>query len=442
MTVAAGLGLVHAGLAQVTETNPADWPTAALAEALRGLEVAAAALAATRAAVLEAFDARGGGAEDGAASTVSWLRGQLHLSARDAARQVRVARGLPALPLVAAALANGQISHAHAEVITGLARGGSQAPPEALSPIEQALVDAARATDPTRLQAATAHLREQLTDRAHDMADDAADRNGTPRPDPAEWNRCTAGSGWRGRVHLEANLDPVSGAELLAALSNEEQALFAASAHRDAMTATRRRAEALMSLIRRAICDPKTPRARGKRPQLIITADLGAVLGRPGAPAARTPGGAALAKTALARLVCDPLITRVLLAGASHILDLGRTTRLFTAAQDTALTVRDGGCVGPGCTQPPDRCDNHHLIAWTAGGPTDLLNGAKVCDHCHRLLHEGGWTLQRSADPAHRTAWGAADGDTRDTWIWIRPDGKTLMRAVGPPPPITLPDTG
>ena len=114
VTVAGGLGLVHAGLAEVTATDPRSWPTAAAADAPRGMEAAAAALDATRALVLSAFDARGGG---------------------------------------------------------------------------------------------------------HD--------------------------GWRGRVHLNGDLDPVGGAELLAALAGGEQVLFAASRHRVGMTATQRRAAAL-----------------------------------------------------------------------------------------------------------------------------------------------------------------------------------------------------
>ena len=70
------------------------------------------------------------------------------------------------------------------------------------------------------------------------------------------------------------------------------------------------------------------------------------------------------------------------------------------------------------------------------------MNAAKVCDHDHRLLHEGGWTLRRSDDPTLRARWDAAPGDTRDTWVWTRPDGKIYTRPVGTDPPITLPDTG
>ena len=144
--VAVGPGLVHAGVAEVTATDPRSLPTAALADGLRGMEAAAAAPDATRALVLGAFDARGGGHDDGANTTVSWLRGPLPVSLD--ARRVRVARALPMLPLVAAAL-GGEISHSHAEVITGLARGGAEAPPRALTPFEDQLVAAAPGPDPT-----------------------------------------------------------------------------------------------------------------------------------------------------------------------------------------------------------------------------------------------------------------------------------------------------
>ena len=262
--VAGGLGLVHAGLAEVTATDSRSWPTAALADALRGMEAAAAALDATRALVLGAFDARGGGHDDGANSTVSWLRGHLRVSPGEAARRVRVAGALPTLPLVAAALGRGEISHAHAEVITGLARGGSEAPPRA------------------------------------------------------------------------------------------------------------RRAAALLSLIRRVAGESGgsggsggEPRARGRRPLLVITADLATVLGHAGAPAARTAGGAAGGHRGVGAVGVRPRRYPGPARRASHLLNLGRTARLFTRAQDTALAVRDGGCVGFGCHEAAHRCDNHHLISWT-----------------------------------------------------------------------------
>ena len=52
------------------------------------------------------------------------------------------------------------------------------------------------------------------------------------------------------------------------------------------------------------------------------------------------------------RLACDCSVTRVLMRGESEVLDLGRSTRLASAAQHKALAIRDRGCVFPGCDRP------------------------------------------------------------------------------------------
>jgi hypothetical protein len=89
-------------------------------------------------------------------------------------------------------------------------------------------------------------------------------------------------------------------------------------------------------------------------------------------------------------------------------LDVGRTTRVVQPAQRTALAVRDGGCVFPGCDRPLAWCEAHHLVHWLDGGPTDLDNLALLCRAHHRAVHEGGWRLARGPDgwptatPPHR----------------------------------------
>jgi hypothetical protein len=89
-------------------------------------------------------------------------------------------------------------------------------------------------------------------------------------------------------------------------------------------------------------------------------------------------------------------------------LEVGRTSRVVGAAQRTALAVRDGGCVFPGCSRPLAWCEAHHLRHWLHGGPTDLANLALVCRAHHRAVHEGGWRLVRHSDgrltatPPHR----------------------------------------
>ena len=94
--------------------------------------------------------------------------------------------------------------------------------------------------------------------------------------------------------------------------------------------------------------------------------------------------------------------------GPTQPLEVGRTTRVVTAAQRAALVVRDGGCAVAGCQRPPAWCEAHHLRHWLHGGPTDLANLALVCRAHHRAVHEGGWRLDRDPDgrltatPPHR----------------------------------------
>jgi hypothetical protein len=115
------------------------------------------------------------------------------------------------------------------------------------------------------------------------------------------------------------------------------------------------------------------------------------------------PGGlAARLQTALA------LLPAALGGAPTQPLEVGRATRVVTAAQRAALAVRDGGCVFPGCDRPVAWCDAHHLRHWLHGGPTDLANLALLCRAHHRAVHEGGWRLHRhahgdlTAAPPHR----------------------------------------
>jgi hypothetical protein len=197
------------------------------------------------------------------------------------------------------------------------------------------------------------------------------------------------------------------------------------------------------------------------RPQLTVLVDLDSLQGGPGSLGGVTDTGP-LGPEACQRLACDGALTRVLvtrhptnhhanqhptghdhhhpgdhdpdggdrpgsdqdltarlrtaaallppvLGGApTQPLDVGRTTRVVQPAQRTALAVRDGGCVFPGCDRPLSWCEAHHLVHWLDGGPTDLDNLVLVCRAHHRAVHEGGWRLQHRPDgrltatPPHR----------------------------------------
>jgi hypothetical protein len=113
-------------------------------------------------------------------------------------------------------------------------------------------------------------------------------------------------------------------------------------------------------------------------------------------PVARDPGGVEGLGVRLWAAVA--LLPPALGGAPPQPLEVGRASRVVQSAQRTALAVRDGGCVFPGCARPLAWCEAHHLRHWLHGGPTDLANLALVCRAHHRAVHEGGWQLVRQAD--------------------------------------------
>jgi hypothetical protein len=391
---------------------------------------------------LAAVDARGAaGAEDDtpAASTAGWLRRRARLGATDAHQRVRVARALHRGPLggTAKALADGEISSTHAAVLAG---GTQDLPAGTAAEAEPVLVAAARRLDPPRLRRLVAHLAVVADpDAAQEQAQRQHGRRGL-------WVSPTLA----GMVALDGLLDPEAGATLLAAL----EPLARPSGAEDERSGAQRRPAARRRAGRagppRAGRRPAAPPG-GVRPQLTVTVELASLLTAEGG----LPGGdggvvGPLPTQTVRRLACDAALTRVLVTRHPHHhpghhhpghagrgdedghggpgglaarlqtalallpaalggaptqpLEVGRATRVVTAAQRAALAVRDGGCVFPGCDRPVAWCDAHHLRHWLHGGPTDLANLALLCRAHHRAVHEGGQRLHHQPDRRQPTA--------------------------------------
>lgn len=98
------------------------------------------------------------------------------------------------------------------------------------------------------------------------------------------------------------------------------------------------------------------------------------------------------------RLMCNADITRVVMRGASEVLDVGRAQRLATPAIRKAVWARSGGRCEICHEVPASRCQIHHINPWEHGGETTLENSLLVCSHDHHLLHEGRHTVKRTAD--------------------------------------------
>jgi hypothetical protein len=98
------------------------------------------------------------------------------------------------------------------------------------------------------------------------------------------------------------------------------------------------------------------------------------------------------------RLACTAGIIPAVLGGRSEILDLGRTSRLFSPAQRKALRLRDRRCRAKGCDVPATWCEAHHLKPWALGGETNLDDGMLLCSFHHHRAHDPTYVVERQPD--------------------------------------------
>ncbi len=126
-----------------------------------------------------------------------------------------------------------------------------------------------------------------------------------------------------------------------------------------------------------------------------------------GGGCAITDYGQVLSPSEALMLACDAHIVPAILGSSDEPLNVGRTKRLITPAQRTALNLRDKGCSYPTCDAPPAWCDGHHVIHWSNHGPTDLNNLALLCRRHHTVVHRHGHTASVTAAGVH---WTRRDG--------------------------------
>ena len=361
-------------------------PDAVLSADLVEIERQQARLSAQWLRRLAAFHRRGAAQSDGL-STASWLRTRCRLAPAAASERLRVSGRLTDdLPETAAALAAGDISYAHARVLTRAIDGVAAA---AVAEAEPLLVDTAHRLTPAELGYAAAHWRHVISP---DLALADAARLHARR-------RLFVSATLSGAVAIDGMLDPEGGSTVLAALTPLAQPL-----PDDQRTPAQRRADALVELCRRTLDDGNLPAQAAERPHVTVTVELATLLAQPGVPAAELDWTGPVPGETARRLACDAGIARVVTDGPSEVLDVGRRTRTVPPAIRRALVIRDRGCVYPGCDRPPPWTDAHHIVHWADGGPTSLANLALLCRTHHRCVHEQRWTLRRDQTSGRYTA--------------------------------------
>ena len=379
--------------------------------------------------LLQVYDERG--QWQGCRSCAHWLSWRTGISLGPAREKVRVARRLPSLPLISAALAKGEISYSKVRALTRIATAGNEA---------ELLTFARHGT--------TAHAERLVRqwrrlDRTDALEADPAGQ-GDPA-DPAEHRSLSLHPADDGNYEIRGHLAPEVGALLLKALEGAEDRLYReqrAAGTQDQFTAAQRRADAfglwLEERLRPSVqlvvhsfaaaseaaaapveaaarrrpsggggrggpsgsggarCSPEAaaPDATAA-PVPPAPADVSAETSPTvmQAPALVTEEGSRVSAETSSRLCCDAEVVPIARGSDGSVLDVGRRRRTVGWRLRKALEARDGGCRFPGCGSPR-RTHAHHITHWARGGATAMDNLVLLCPFHHRAVHEGGWRVE------------------------------------------------
>lgn len=348
---------------------------------------------------------------DGHLSVASWLANTFKVAWGMARENVRTARALEDMPLTRRALEEEELTLSAARILAA----AHQTDPEAFGRSEAALVEAARIHTSGDLMKVAAYWRQAVEDeRSLDGEEKLLARR-----------RLHASATFLGMVRGDFDLDPEGGETLLTALHAVLDA-EARSGGEDDRTMPQRRADALVEICRQWLDQADRPTVAGERPHIAVTVSAETL-----ARIRTAPGDAVgdflrceldhVGPVPIAtgrRLACDASVMRVVMAGRSVPLDVGRRTPVVSAALRRAVIARDRYCRFPGCDRRPSWCDVHHVVPWAEGGPTALHNLMLLCRRHHRVVH-----------PPGKFRLALEDGSP----VFRRPDGSVLVEDQAPP---------
>jgi hypothetical protein len=318
--------------------------------------------------LIDEFDERCGWAEWGVTSCAHWLSWRCSIGLPTAREHVRVAHRVAELPRVRAAFATGELSYCKVRAITRVAT------PET----EEQLVELALHATGAQLEKLVRGYRGAL----------AATLENAEAVHERRFISCT----WEddGSLRLQGRLTADQGALLVAALNAMEET-------REGEDAGARAADALCGLARAGLAEHAARGAGrgGADPcELVVHVDADSLAADEIVERAELEQGPALAPETVRRLGCDAAVVRIVERDGQP-LSVGRRTRTVAPALRRALRSRDDGCRFPGCTHRRF-LHAHHIQHWARGGPTNLENLVHLCSYHHRLVHEGGFAVERA----------------------------------------------
>ncbi len=343
------------------------------------------------------FDTWGTWAEDGHSHAAPWLVSKCGMSRSTAKEKLRVAHEMSRRPVIREAFVAGDLPYSKVRLITRVERGDEE--------VDAKFVAHAKEDSFPVLEGRV--KRWQMNADQDKEPRDLSDRFGVFR----QHGFC----GGTGRIIIEAadedldrivnaidayldylfnnskDAEPVDKAPMEPPTDDDGSAeLFVEEAPMEPdRTFPQRRLDALLDLIEEIVL-VRDDQVDPERAAIGVTIDYDSLINRVGG--ANTDSGAVLNAETVRRLACDAGIHRIIVKGASEILDVGRKTRTWNRAQRRAIRSRHGfRCAAHGCDRRITQI--HHIHWWENGGETNVDNGVPVCLYHHHLLHEGRWKL-------------------------------------------------
>ena len=327
------------------------------------------------------FDERAGWLKWGLGNCAEWLHYRCDYSMNAAREKVRVAHTLKTLPKISAAFSKGKLSYSKVRAMTRVAGTHN----------EDELLSFALKTTTSRVEERCRELKCGTVDSL-----DSAQR--------AIANRSLRVSRNAERGVMTISIDlPLEAGELVEkALDKARDDSMSKVEFIDESWSTRQ-ADALVSMASSYLSGEVEKKHNTSDDYLVMVhVDQSAL--------ANGKGRSSLPIESVKRLCCDAHAVVIGEDENGEPLNIGRKTRTVPTAIKRALLARDSGCSFPGCHHTRF-VDAHHIQHWSAGGETSLDNLMLLCSQHHKLVHEGGFTIER---------------DYQNHWFFKRPDGRAV----------------
>jgi hypothetical protein len=331
--------------------------------------------------LIRQFDERAGWLKWGLGNCAEWLHYRCDLSMNAAREKVRVAHALKTLPLIAAAFASGELSYSKVRAMTRVAGRHN----------EDELLSYASETTTARVEERCRELRCGTVESLEGARRAFANRS-----------LRVSRNAERGMMTITVEL-PLETGELVEKALDRARDDSASKVEFVDESWSARQADAMVAMAS-SYLSGNDKQVRNSSDDYLVTihVDQSAL--------AEGDGRSSLPIESVKRLCCDGQAVVIGEDKKGEPLNIGRKARTVPTAIKRALQSRDRCCSFPGCHHTRF-VDAHHIEHWSAGGETRLDNLMLLCSQHHRLVHEGGFTIER---------------DYKNRWYFKRPDGRAV----------------